>query len=114
MTLHFLALALAAAFALASALSTTVLVVTLKTFLGLLAVFVDKVLDDLAILDGFGLSVALDGDESNVVLNTSNDLLSVEETSVEAFLLGDLQDGEVTTALTASNNAGDQGTLQLE
>ena len=104
---------LALAFALAAfTLVSTLLVSTLKVLLGLLAVFVDKVLDGLAVLDLLGLSVVLDGDQGDVVLDSGNDLLSVEETSVETFLLGDLQDGEVLTALTASNNAGDQGTLK--
>ena len=77
----------------------------------LLVVFVDKALHGLSISDGLGLSVLLDGEQSDVVLGTSHDLLSVTETGVEAFLLGDLQDGEVLTALTASKDAGNQGTL---
>ena len=100
------------AFTLASTLVATVLVFTLKAFLGLLAVLVDKVFDGLSILDWLGLSLSLDRDQGNVVLDSSNNLLGIKKTSVEAFLLGDLQDGEVLTALTASNNAGDQGTLK--
>jgi len=78
--------------------------------LGLLVVPVDEVADGLSVANGLGLTVGLDGDQGDVVLNSSGNLLGVEETSVDAFLLGDLQDGEVLTALTASKDAGNQGT----
>ena len=94
-------------------LEVSLLVFTLKLLLGLLIELVDEVFDGLGIVDGLGLSSLLDRDQSDVVLGSSNNFLGVTETSVEAFVLRDLQDGEVLTALTTSNNAGNQGTLKL-
>jgi hypothetical protein len=70
---------------------------------------VDKGGDGLGALDGSGFSL-LDGQKSDVLLGSSNDLLGVTETGVETFLLGDLQDGVVTTAGSASQVAGNEGT----
>jgi len=72
---------------------------------------VDEVVDGLGILDLDGFTLG-DGQKSDVLLGSSDDLFGVGKTGVDAFLLGDLQDGVVATAVSASQIAGNEGTAE--